>query len=200
MTQPKITGDQLDLTGVTITGYVKADGTVSMTGNLTLSKSGPMVSLLNTGSRSGFLHNTTDKVYLKAGAVDATTATQISGVWPFSIDLTNNDAAFGGAIVATGNITGASDARLKTNWSDLSDTFVEDLSRVKMGTFDRTDIACRQVGVSAQSLQEVMPEAVLTSDEGFLSVAYGNAALAACIRLAQEVVELKKQVAELKAA
>jgi hypothetical protein len=55
----------------------------------------------------------------------------------------------------------------------------------------------RQVGVSAQSLQPLLPEAVLEGEH--LSVAYGNAALAACVELAKELVKLKQEILELKA-
>ena len=57
----------------------------------------------------------------------------------------------------------------------------------------------RQVGVSAQSLRVVLPEAVIEDDEGTLSVAYGNAALAVCIALAREVESLRARVEELEA-
>jgi hypothetical protein len=53
--------------------------------------------------------------------------------------------------------------------------------------------------VSAQSLRELMPEAVLEDDKGTLSVAYGNAALAAVVQLAQRVVELEARLAALEA-
>lgn len=99
-----------------------------------------------------------------------------------------------GTIVATGNITAFSDARLKTNWKPLETDFLEKLANVQVGTYDRLDTKEHQVGVSAQSLQEVMPSAVVTSENGLLSVAYGNAALAACIMLAKEVVALRKEL------
>ena len=44
-----------------------------------------------------------------------------------------------------------------------------------------------------------MKEAVIADENGNLSVNYGNAALVAAVKLAQEVVELKKEIAELKA-
>jgi len=98
-----------------------------------------------------------------------------------------------GEIIATGNITAYSDERLKQNWGALPWDFVRRLSEVKSGTFDRMDTLQRQVGVSAQSLQEIMPEAVEDHD-GTLTVAYGNAALASAVELAKEVVELRAQV------
>ena len=56
-----------------------------------------------------------------------------------------------------------------------------------------------QVGVSAQSLREVLPDAVRECDDGTLAVVYGNAALVACIELAKEVVALRAEIEALKA-
>jgi hypothetical protein len=104
-----------------------------------------------------------------------------------------------GAIVMKGNITAYSDERVKTNWRDLQPDFIEQLAKVKHGVYDRTDQELTQVGVSAQSLQPVLEHAVIENDHGELSVAYGNAALVAAIKLAESVVELKSQVATLEA-
>jgi hypothetical protein len=107
---------------------------------------------------------------------------------------------YSGAIVATGNVTAYSDETLKVNWSTLPGSFVDQLAQVKSGTFDRTDTDTdvRQVGVSAQSLQALLPEAVQENENGLLSVAYGNAALAACVELAKRVVELEQRLATLE--
>lgn len=101
-----------------------------------------------------------------------------------------------GNILATGEVTAYSDERLKKDWEELPKNFVEQLSYVKHGTYSRTDTDLRQVGVSAQSLQTLMPEAVLEGE--YLSVSYGNAALAACVALAKEVTALKAELAELR--
>jgi hypothetical protein len=54
-----------------------------------------------------------------------------------------------------------------------------------------------QVGVSAQSLQEILPNAIEEKDDK-LSVAYGNAALVSAIELAKEIVKLKQEIESLK--
>lgn len=105
-----------------------------------------------------------------------------------------------GDLTATGNVSAYSDERLKTNWRDLSENFVERLAEVKSGIYDRTDQSATQVGVSAQSLQRVLPYAVLEDEDGMLSVAYGNAALIACVMLAREVQALKATLADVRAA
>jgi hypothetical protein len=103
-----------------------------------------------------------------------------------------------GDFTATGNVTAFSDERVKTNWRDLQPNFVEQLANVKHGVYDRTDQQSTQVGVSAQSLREVMEHAVMEDESGMLSVAYGNAALVACVELAKEVLKLRAEIEALK--
>jgi hypothetical protein len=103
-----------------------------------------------------------------------------------------------GALTAT-LISGSSDERLKEDWVDLPSTFLDDLAEVKHGQYTRTSTGNKEVGVSAQSLQKVLAQAVLEDEDGMLSVAYGNAALVAAIELAKEVKELRKEIAALKA-
>jgi hypothetical protein len=103
----------------------------------------------------------------------------------------------GGALTMASNITAYSDERHKTNWRDLPDDFIEQLSKVKHGIYDRTDIVDTQVGVSAQSLRPVLENAIMENEGGILSVSYGNAALVSAVQLAKEVVSLKGQMAML---
>jgi hypothetical protein len=100
-----------------------------------------------------------------------------------------------GNFTASGNVAAYSDERLKENWRDLPDDFIERLARVKMGVYDRIDTGETQVGVGAGSLRdEALSQAVNKDSEGKLSVAYGNAALASCVALARELVALKQKL------
>jgi hypothetical protein len=99
------------------------------------------------------------------------------------------------ALTATSHVS-SSDERLKTNWRDLPTDYVELLSQVKHGVFDRLDDGNTRVGVSAQSLRKVLENAVLPGDKGYLTVDYGPAALVSCIMLAQRVLELEKKLEE----
>ena len=103
-----------------------------------------------------------------------------------------------GALSATSHVS-SSDETLKQNWGDLPTNFVSGLSQVKHGTFERIDNGNREVGVSAQSLEKILKEAVIKGEDGLLSVNYGGAALVAAIELAKEVVELRKEIELLKA-
>jgi hypothetical protein len=115
------------------------------------------------------------------------------GSFSTSSGLTYNGTDF----TCGGNVTAYSDERVKTNWRDLQPDFIEQLAKVKHGIYDRTDQDMTQVGVSAQSLQPVMANAVIEDKDGNLSVAYGNAALVAAIKLAERVVALEAKLAEL---
>jgi hypothetical protein len=118
------------------------------------------------------------------------------GGWSASANRWQLDMSGNGTYA--GNVTAYSDERFKKDWATLEDNFVEKLAQVKSGTYSRTDENLRQVGVSAQSLQKVLPEAVMTQNDGVLSVAYGNAALASAVELAKEVVDLRNRVAQLE--
>jgi hypothetical protein len=102
-------------------------------------------------------------------------------------------------ITANGDVTSSSDESLKTDWASVGDDFVEKLSQVKSGVYKRIDSGLVQTGVSAQSLANVLPEAIKSDDSGLMSVAYGQAALVSAIELAKVVTELKKEIELLKA-
>jgi hypothetical protein len=104
-----------------------------------------------------------------------------------------------GNFTAVGNVTAYSDERVKTNWRGYGPDFIERLAKIKHGTFDRTDTELTQDGVSAQSLQELLPHSVMEDKEGKLSVSYGNAALVAAVKLAERVVALEARLAALEA-
>jgi|GEM_PF-2589438 len=88
------------------------------------------------------------------------------------------DSYFGGNVTVTGTFT-VSDARLKENVATIDNA----LARVKAlrgvtydfrpGTPERMNLPrTRQVGFIAQEVQQVVPEAVGTTEQGYLSVNY----------------------------
>jgi hypothetical protein len=109
--------------------------------------------------------------------------------------------AISNSIVASANITAYSDERLKTNWRNMPENFVSRLAQVKVGIYDRIDQEnVTQVGVSAQSLQKLLPEAIMTAKDEIqtLSVSYGSAALASAVELAKDNVELRSRIEKLE--
>lgn len=110
--------------------------------------------------------------------------------------------AISNSIVASADITAYSDERLKTNWQEMPEEFVARLAEVKVGIYDRTDEkGVTQVGVSAQSLQRLLPQAIITAKDEMktLSVNYGGAALASCVMLSRRILELEQRLAALEA-
>jgi hypothetical protein len=104
-----------------------------------------------------------------------------------------------GDMVAAGNLTAYSDERLKKNWRDLPEDFVDRLALVKHGIYDRIDEdGLTQVGVSAQSLRPLMPNAVIVGLDDTLTVSYGNAALVSAVELAKRVVALEAKLAAMQ--
>lgn len=102
-----------------------------------------------------------------------------------------------GNLTAAGNVTAYSDETLKTDWKDLPENYIEQLSLIKHGTYTRTDSGERQVGIGAQSIQHLLPEAVIKTGE-YLSVAYGNAAMVSAVKLAKVVVSQQERISKLE--
>lgn len=115
-----------------------------------------------------------------------------SGVARWSVDASGN-------LLSQGNVTAYSDERLKTDWQGVRKDFIERLANILHGTYTRIDTGERQAGVSAQGLRKILSEVVGVGDGGFLSVAYGNAALVASCQLAMRCVELSARVSKLEA-
>jgi hypothetical protein len=154
------------------------------------------ISATGTPSSSNFLRG--DGTWSAASATPGGSNTQVqynsSGSFAGSANLTFD----GTNLSCGGTVNASSDERLKTNWQPVIADFVEKLAQVKSGIYDRTDIESTQAGVSAQSLQEVLPQTVTADEEGMLKVAYGNAAMVSVIELAKMVIELKQEIANLK--
>jgi len=131
----------------------------------------------------------------------ATTSSYATGAQTaLSIDHVGNVNLPRGSFTAIGNVTAYSDETLKTNWRDLPADFVEQLARVKHGTYDRTDVQVTQDGISAQSLKPLLPNSVVRDENGKLSVNYGGAAMVSAVQLAKRVVEQDVRIAKLEAA
>lgn len=78
-------------------------------------------------------------------------------------------------IYCSGNITAYSDERLKKSLTPIKDS----LNKIKELTgylYTKKQDESRQVGLIAQEVQKVLPEAVHKDEQGYLSLAYGNLA------------------------
>ena len=200
------TGSTITLGGsVTYSGAFTQTWTRTATTSLTLPVSGTVLSsttapaanpITGTPSSSNYLRGDGTWSAVTVAAAGATTqviynnAGAYAGSANFTFDGTN--------VLVAGTVSGGSDERLKTNWRSVQDNYITKLANVKAGIFDRTDLNITQPGVSAQSLREVLPEAVLEDENGMLSVNYGGAALLSVIELAKEIVALRVELEALK--
>lgn len=167
----------------TSTGSTSSTGSVGTLEVMGSSGLGAVMSFHRSGSYAVHMGLDTDNVIRIGG-------------WSAPANLFQMDMS--GNLTMAGNITAFSDERKKTDWLGFGTDFIERLSVVKSGTYTRTDTGERQVGVSAQDLQQVLPEAVMADAEGTLSVAYGQAALAAVVELAAEVRRLRAEIESMK--
>lgn len=191
--------------------YVSATS-FTLAGNQTaLYTVGRRVRTFNTGgtvygtiTASAYTTVTTVTVALDSGSLDSgLSEVDVGAMNPANSSLPTGLNASFGTVTATGTITGSnitasSDERLKRDWEDLPPLFLEQLAFVRSGTFERISTGERSAGVSAQALRDVLPEAVLEGPDGFLSVAYGQAALVAVVELTREVLRLRALLEPVK--
>ncbi len=86
-----------------------------------------------------------------------------------SVNFQNITAS--GDILAQGTVGGLSDVRLKTDVKKIENS-LEILKKISGYTF--TMGGQRHLGVIAQEVQKVLPEVIRETENGYLSVAYGN--------------------------
>lgn len=177
--------------------YQTASGTTAfidapVSSSTSLSWNGSAFTWASGGGATISNDTTTNSTYYPVWA-NATSGTMTTA-YVSSTKYTFNPST--GTLTAT-IVTSSSDETLKKDWVDMPEDFVEQMAKVKRGTFTRIEENTNEVGVSAQSLLGVLKQAVYTGDDGKLSVAYGNAALVLAIELAQRVVQLEATVAKL---
>ena len=179
-------------TGIGFTGSAGTNGSLGFTGST--GAQGPQGAIGFTGSRgsTGFTGS--------AGTNGSTGFTGSTGT--FSGSYTGN-MAITGSITATGDITAFfSDDRLKTKLGDI-DSALDKLITLSGFIFEPNELAQslgyekkREVGVSAQQVEAVLPEAIATApiDSKYMAVKYER-----LIPLIIEAIkELKIEVDKIK--
>ena len=191
------TGRTIALSG-DITGTSAAfDGTAALSFTTTLASSGVVAGT--------YLKVTVDtKGRVTAGT--AMTSGDVTGALGYTPANRAGDSFTGGisvsgAITATGDITAYSDASLKTDVATIKGALAL-VERMRGVTYARIDTGVRGIGVIAQELKGVLPEAVAENPDGMLSVAYGNLVgvlVEALKEIAARTDDQARDIAELKA-
>ena len=110
------------------------------------------------------------------------------------LTTTSTGVSITGALVASGDVTAFSDARVKENVETLPNA-LESVKKMRGVTYNKIGEEKQSVGVIAQELEEVVPQLVHTDEEGMKSVAYGNITAV----LIEAIKEQQVQIEELKA-
>lgn len=102
-----------------------------------------------------------------------------------------------GRIVASGDVTAFSDARLKKDIIPITRALemVSNMRGVYYNRIDRPEETRGNVGVIAQDIEHILPQVVHTNEDGMKSVAYGNIVAV----LIEAIKEQQEQLDELKA-
>ncbi|WP_324075470.1 MAG: tail fiber domain-containing protein [Erythrobacter sp.] len=182
-----ITGSSGSCTGNAATATRWATGrTIALTGDVTGTSAAfdgsAALSFAATLANSGVTAGTYSKVTVDAKGRVTTGATlasaDVTGALGFTPANKAGDSFTGsisvsGSITATGDITAYSDGRLKTDIETITGA-LDRVRKLRGVTFSRRETGNRGVGLIAQELALIVPEAVMTHEDGLLSVAYGN--------------------------
>jgi hypothetical protein len=182
-----ITGSSGSCTGNAATATRWATGrTIALTGDVTGTSAAfdgsATLSFAATLANSGVTAGTYLKVTVDAKgrvtAASAMTSGDVTGALGFTPANKAGDSFTGsisvsGSITATGDITAYSDERLKTDIETITGA-LDRVRKLRGVTFTRRETGSRGIGLVAQELAHIVPEAVTTHDDGLLSVAYGN--------------------------
>jgi hypothetical protein len=208
--QLKTSGDLYVGAALSVTGATTLSSTLGVTGNTSI---GGTLGVTGATTLSSTLSVTSNSTV--GGALTVTGATTLSSTLGVTgaVTLSDNTASTSkttGALIVTGGvgISGAlfvggditafdtSDQRLKDNITPISNALNKVLS-ISGNTFDWNDKSEKEgkdVGVIAQEILEVLPEAVTTRDNGYLAVRYEKIVPL----LIEAIKELKAEIDELK--
>lgn len=177
-------GTSTDTTGTTTleVPYVKynSQGRITESGTHTHTIDGLLTDTKNTAGAT----NSTSKLFL-IGSIDQT-----------ANPVTNSHSK---VYMTNGSVTAeayyaTSDRSLKKNITDLSKYDLDKVSELPIVEFDWKDTNAHSVGVIAQDIEDVIPEAVSTSDSGIKSVNYTTFLLLKVAALEKELKELKNKL------
>jgi len=105
------------------------------------------------------------------------------------LETTNGGVSISGSLTASGNVTAYSDIRHKKDINKI-ERALEKVEKINGYTFKRKDEDVKYTGLIAQEVMKVLPEAVVTDEDGYHSIAYGNMAGI----LVEAIKELKNEL------
>jgi hypothetical protein len=153
-------------------------------GDIVINNANPTLYLQDTNHRSAMVRVNGNIFHILRGGANSTTWNNEGVAWPLEINLNNNWATFGGNITANGAIRAtsdiiafsSSDKNLKTNIKKIKDP-LQKIAQLSGNTFKwnskKQDVyEGEDVGVIAQEVEEIIPSAVVTREDGTKAVRY----------------------------
>ena len=158
---------------------------VNTTGDIIINEANPTLILQDTNNRSAMVYVNSNQFYvLRGSAINSTTWESINNAWPLQIDLETNYATLGGGATIRGtlSVTGdviayaTSDKNLKNNIKNIEQPLSK-IQKINGVTFDwdtskQDTYTGSDIGVVAQEIEEVLPDAVCTREDGYKAVKY----------------------------
>jgi len=207
-------GDILDINGTQIKKFTPADtGLVSLIGG---TPSGSLIETVDgghfviglrddaaqdsfvvvSGQGNYYYDSTYDKVAIR---VSGSGDTYVGGTFTAANNSTiNGSLTVNGSITSTGNITAfySSDERLKDNITPITNALqkVNEIGGYEFDWNNDSEETGHDVGVIAQEIEKVLPEIVVTRDNGYKAVRYEKIVAL----LIEAVKEQQLQINELK--
>ena len=132
-------------------------------------------------------------------AADAAAARTALGVPSIAGDTFTGSVTVTGTLSAT-TVLQTSDERAKENWRPAPEVLAELVGLETVGLFDWRDGSGESLGIGAQSLERLLPQAVHTDQDGKKAVNYGPLALVLLIEMAKQVQALQGEVLKLRSA
>ena len=125
--------------------------------------------LLGTGDDLELYHNGSDGIIDNTGDGNL----KLLDAGSTKLEVASGGVNVTGDMVASGNVTAYSDAKLKTDISSI-DNALDIVGKLRGVNYKWLSNGQADIGVIAQEVEEVVPEVVKTSEDGTKSVDYGR--------------------------
>ena len=193
-TSPQL-GGNLDLNTKTISG----SGTISMVGNISGQEITGSDALFTNVIATGVTSTTLAATSGITGATLNTTGIISGSIIKSANAISGSSLLIQGTIKATGDVTAfhSSDARLKSNITPIKGALdkIKTIGGYEFDWNDKSEHTGHDVGVIAQEIEFVLPEVVVTRENGYKAVRYEKIVAL----LIEALKEQQLQIDELKA-
>jgi hypothetical protein len=145
-----------------VNGTLRVESTIYTPGSVIINNYSPTLYLQDIDHYSAMIHCNSNLLYFLRGGVNSTTWVTVNGLWPLYLDLSNNEARFGGSVYVTNTLV-HSDDRLKINEERITNA-TETLMKLDPQIYDKlaniylSNVISREAGLIVQDVWYDAPE------------------------------------------